>query len=45
MDRWFWLGLGLCALGVFVCLFALVGWACHKGRQLDDPQHPYLGPP
>lgn len=45
MPRWAWMLIGWAALAVGAGLFALVGWATYRGRQLDDPDHPYLGNP
>lgn len=45
LPRWVWMLVGIGALAVGAGFLALVGWATHRARQLDDPDHPYLGPP
>lgn len=48
MDGWpYWalVGAGIATLLVGGGLFALVGWATLRARELDDPAHPYLSLP
>jgi hypothetical protein len=45
MGWWIGVAAGVLLLLFGIGVFALVGWATYRGRQLDDPTHPYLSPP
>ena len=44
-PHWIMTVVGVVLLLVSGGIFALVGWATLKARELDDPDHPYKGPP